>query len=252
MSGHSKWANIKHRKGAQDAKKGAVFQKLAKFIIVAAREGGGDPNANFRLKTAIDKAREYNMPMDNIERAIKRGTGEIDGATYEEITYEGYGPAGVAILVETLTDNRNRTSAEMRSLFSRNGGNMGEAGCVGWMFERRGLLALSGKDLDEEKLMEIAIEGGADDLIPDGEEGYTVYCDPSVLSEVKETLKNNGYAVEEAEVSMVPKNTVPINKKEDAARILRLVEIFEDHDDVQNVYGNFDIPDEVMEAIADR
>jgi len=250
MSGHSKWANIKHRKGAQDAKKGAVFQKLAKFIIVAAREGGGDPNANFRLKTAIDKAREYNMPMDNIERAIKRGTGEIEGATYEEITYEGFGPAGVAILVETLTDNRNRTSADMRSLFSRNGGNMGEAGSVGWMFERRGVLSVTGKNLDEEKLMEVAIEGGADDLVQDGEDGYTVYCDPSALSEVKEALKSNGYAVGGTELSMVPKTSVEIAKKEDAARVLRLVEILEDHDDVQNVYGNFDIPDEVMEAIA--
>ena len=250
MSGHSKWANIKHRKGAQDAKKGAVFQKLAKFIIVAAREGGGDPNANFRLKTAIDKAREYNMPMDNIERAIKRGTGEIEGATYEEITYEGFGPAGVAILVETLTDNRNRTSADMRSLFSRNGGNMGEAGSVGWMFERRGVLSVTGKNLDEEKLMEAAIDGGADDLVPDGDAGYTVYCDTSVLSEVKEALKQKGYAVGGTEVSMVPKNSVEIARKEDAARVLRLVEILEDHDDVQNVYGNFDIPDEVMEAIA--
>jgi len=250
MSGHSKWANIKHRKGAQDAKKGAVFQKLAKFIIVAAREGGGDPNANFRLKTAIDKAREYNMPMDNIERAIKRGTGEIEGATYEEITYEGFGPAGVAILVETLTDNRNRTSADMRSLFSRNGGNMGEAGSVGWMFERRGVLSVTGKNLDEEKLMETAIEGGADDLVQDGEDGYTVYCDPSALSEVKEALKSKGYTVGGTELSMVPKNSVEIAKKEDAARVLRLVEILEDHDDVQNVYGNFDIPDEVMEAIA--
>jgi YebC/PmpR family DNA-binding regulatory protein len=250
MSGHSKWANIKHRKGAQDAKKGAVFQKLAKFIIVAAREGGGDPNGNFRLKTAIDKAREYNMPMDNIDRAIKRGTGEIEGATYEEITYEGFGPAGVAILVETLTDNRNRTSADMRSLFSRNGGNMGEAGSVGWMFERRGVLNVAGKSLDEEKLMEAAIEGGADDLVPDGEEGYTVYCDPSALSEVKEALKSQGYEVGTAEVSLVPKNLVEVSRKEDAAKVLRLVEILEDHDDVQNVYGNFDIPDEVMEAIA--
>ncbi|HOV28500.1 MAG TPA: YebC/PmpR family DNA-binding transcriptional regulator [Synergistales bacterium] len=250
MSGHSKWANIKHRKGAQDAKKGAIFQKLAKFIIVAAREGGGDPNANFRLKTAIEKAREYNMPMENIERAIKRGTGEIEGATYEEITYEGFGPAGVAILVETLTDNRNRTSAEMRSLFSRNGGNMGEAGSVSWMFERRGVISVTGKGLDEEKLMEASIEGGADDLVPDGEDGYTVYCDPSVLSQVKEALAAKGYAVANAEVSMVPKNSVEITKKEDAAKVLKLMEILEDHDDVQNVYGNFDIPDEVMEAIA--
>ncbi len=250
MSGHSKWANIKHRKGAQDAKKGAVFQKLAKFIIVAAREGGGDPNANFRLKTAVEKAREYNMPMDNIDRAIKRGTGEIEGAIYEEITYEGFGPAGVAILVETLTDNRNRTSADMRSLFSRNGGNMGEAGSVSWMFERRGILTVSGKKLDEEKLMEVALEGGADDLVPDGEEGYTVYCQPSEISGVREALKAKGYVVGSAEMSMVPKTSVEISKKEEAAKVLRLVEILEDHDDVQNVYGNFDIPDEVMEAIA--
>ena len=250
MSGHSKWANIKHRKGAQDAKKGAVFQKLAKFIIVAAREGGGDPNVNFRLKTAVEKAREYNMPMDNIDRAIKRGTGEIEGAIYEEITYEGFGPAGVAILVETLTDNRNRTSADMRALFSRNGGNMGEAGSVSWMFERRGIISVTGKNLDEEKLMEAALEGGADDLVPDGGEGYTVYCQPSEIPGVREALKSKGYAVASAEMSMVPKTSVEISKKEEAAKVLRLVEILEDHDDVQNVYGNFDIPDEVMEAIA--
>ncbi len=250
MSGHNKWSTIKRKKGAADAKRGQLFTRLAREIAIASREGGSDIEANFKLRLAVDRARRESMPKENIERAIKRGTGEIEGATYEEITYEGFGPAGVAILVETLTDNRNRTSADMRSLFSRNGGNMGEAGSVGWMFERRGVLSVTGKNLDEEKLMEVAIEGGADDLVQDGEDGYTVYCDPSALSEVKEALKSKGYAVGGTELSMVPKTSVEIAKKEDAARVLRLVEILEDHDDVQNVYGNFDIPDKVMEAIA--
>ncbi|EFQ23847.1 YebC/PmpR family DNA-binding transcriptional regulator [Aminomonas paucivorans] len=250
MSGHSKWANIKHRKAAQDAKKGAAYQRLTKAVIAAAKAGGGDPNANFRLKVAIDRAREGNVPMDNIERAIKKGSGEIEGAIYDEVTYEGYGPAGVAIMVETLTDNRNRTAPEMRSLFTKSGGAIGEAGCVAWNFERRGVIRVEGKGIDEEALLGVAAEAGADDLQGD-DEGFDVYCDPSSLSEVGIALKGAGYPVESMEISMVPKNTVSITRKDEASKLLTMVERFEEHDDVQNVYANFDIPDEILEELGD-
>ena len=250
MSGHSKWANIKHRKAAQDAKKGAAYQRLTKAVIAAAKAGGGDPNANFRLKVAIDRAREGNVPMDNIERAMKKGSGEIEGAIYDEVTYEGYGPAGVAIMVETLTDNRNRTAPEMRSLFTKSGGAIGEAGCVAWNFERRGVIRVEGKGIDEEALLGVAAEAGADDLQGD-DEGFDVYCDPSSLSEVGIALKGAGYPVESMEISMVPKNTVSITRKDEASKLLTMVERFEEHDDVQNVYANFDIPDEILEELGD-
>ncbi len=250
MSGHSKWANIKHRKAAQDAKKGAAYQRLTKAVIAAAKAGGGDPNANFRLKVAIDRAREGNVPMDNIERAIKKGSGEIEGAIYDEVTYEGYGPAGVAIMVETLTDNRNRTAPEMRSLFTKSGGAIGEAGCVAWNFERRGVIRVEGKGIDEEALLGVAAEAGADDLQGD-DEGFDVYCDPSSLSDVGIALKGAGYPVESMEISMVPKNTVSITRKDEASKLLTMVERFEEHDDVQNVYANFDIPDEILEELGD-
>jgi len=250
VSGHSKWANIKHRKAAQDAKKGAAYQRLTKAVIAAAKAGGGDPNANFRLKVAIDRAREGNVPMDNIERAIKKGSGEIEGAIYDEVTYEGYGPAGVAIMVETLTDNRNRTAPEMRSLFTKSGGAIGEAGCVAWNFERRGVIRVEGKGIDEEALLGVAAEAGADDLQGD-DEGFDVYCDPSSLSEVGIALKGAGYPVESMEISMVPKNTVSITRKDEASKLLTMVERFEEHDDVQNVYANFDIPDEILEELGD-
>ena len=250
MSGHSKWANIKHRKAAQDAKKGAAYQRLTKAVIAAAKAGGGDPNANFRLKVAIDRAREGNVPMDNIERAIKKGSGEIEGAIYDEVTYEGYGPAGVAIMVETLTDNRNRTAPEMRSLFTKSGGAIGEAGCVAWNFERRGVIRVEGKGIDEEALLGVAAEAGADDLQGD-DEGFDVYCDPSSLSEVGIALKGAGYPVESMEISMVPKNTVSITRKDEASKLLTMVERFEELDDVQNVYANFDIPDEILEQLED-
>ena len=250
MSGHSKWANIKHRKAAQDAKKGAAYQRLTKAVIAAAKAGGGDPNANFRLKVAIDRAREGNVPVDNIERAIKRGTGEIEGAIYDEVTYEGYGTAGVAILVETLTDNRNRTAPEIRSLFTKGGGAIGEAGCVAWNFERRGVVRVVGAGIDEDSLLGVAAEAGADDLQGDGD-GLDVYCDPAALSQVGQALKEAGYAVESVELSMIPKNTVTIGRKDEAAKLLALVERFEEHDDVQNVYANFDIPDEILEQLED-
>lgn len=249
MSGHSKWANIKHRKAAQDAKKGAVFQKLVRAIMVAAKEGGADPGMNIRLKALIDKAKEANMTNDTIDRAIKKGSGDLDGQNYEEIYYEGYGPGGVAVLVEALTDNKNRASSELRFTFSRNGGSLGEAGCVAWMFERRGVITVSGEGLDEDELMMNALESGADDVENNEDGSFTIYCDPSSFPEVKEGLIGTGYRVETADVQMTPKNTVTVNDKSTASRLLRLLDLLEDLDDVQNVTANFDIPDEVMESL---
>lgn len=248
MSGHSKWANIKHRKAAQDAKRGNLFQKLVKAVIIAAKEGGGDPAMNMRLKAAIDRAKAASVPNDNIIRGIKRGTGEIEGAQYEEITYEAYGPNGVAILIEVLTDNRNRAASEIRALLTRNGGSLGEAGSVAWMFERKGTIEVGGKDLDEEALMTAALEAGAEDL-EQQEEGYAVYTDPASLSDVREALEKVGYSIERAETEMVPKNTVQISDPEKARKVLRLMDLLEENDDTQNVYGNFDIPDVIMESL---
>jgi len=248
LSGHSKWANIKHRKAAQDSKKGVAFQKLVKNVIAAAKAGGGDPNSNFRLKVAIERARAGNVPVDNIERGIKRATGELDGVIYEEILYEGYGPNGVAIMVQALTDNRNRTAPEMRSLFTKTGGSIGEVGCVAWNFERKGIIGITGSGIDEDEIMMAAIAAGAADVTSE-DDGYEITCDPSVLSDVAEALKNAGYNVESIEVEMVPKNTVSITNKADAAKLLSMVERFEEHDDVQAVYANFDIPDEILAEI---
>ena len=248
MSGHSKWANIKHRKAAQDAKRGNLFQKLVKAVIIAAKEGGGDPAMNMRLKAAIDRAKAASVPNDNIIRGIKRGTGEIEGAQYEEITYEAYGPNGVAILIEVLTDNRNRAASEIRALLTRNGGSLGEAGSVAWMFERKGTIEVSGKDLDEEALMTAALEAGAEDL-EQQDEGFAVYTDPASLPEVRDALEKAGYSIERAETEMVPKNTVQISDPEKARKMLRLMDLLEENDDTQNVYGNFDIPDEIMENL---
>lgn len=249
MSGHSKWANIKHRKAAQDAKKGREFQKHVRAIMVAAREGGGDPATNVRLKAAIDRAKSVNLPSDSIEKAIKKGTGDIEGVRYEEVVYEGYGSGGVAVLVETLTDNRNRTASEIRHLFSKNGGSLGEAGCVSWLFERKGILFVRGEGVDEDELLSACLESGAEDLVKE-EEGFTVMTKPSVLSDVREKLQVLGYTVEKAELDMIPKNYVKVESREDAARILRFMDALEDHDDVQNVYSNFDIDDEMIEEIA--
>lgn len=249
MSGHSKWANIKHRKAAQDAKKGVVFQKLVRAIMVAAKEGGADLAMNIRLKTFVDKAKEANMTNDTIDRAIKKGSGGLDGENYEELYYEGYGPGGVAVLVESLTDNKNRTSSEVRFVFSRNGGSLGEAGCVAWMFERRGVIAVSGEGLDEDELMMNALDGGADDVENNGDGTFSIYCAPSAFSSVRETLSKAGYHIASSDVQMTPKNTVAVNEKGTASRLLRLLDALEDLDDVQNVTANFDIPDEVMESL---
>ncbi|HML79788.1 YebC/PmpR family DNA-binding transcriptional regulator [Geobacter sulfurreducens] len=246
MSGHNKWSTIRHKKGAADAKRGKVFTKLIKEITVAAKIGGGDPNGNPRLRAAVDKAKGENMPKDNIERAIKKGTGELEGVSYEEIIYEGYGPGGVAVLVECMTDNRNRTVGEVRSTFTKCNGNMGEAGCVSWMFDKKGLIVLS-KDVDFEKLFETALEAGADD-VADEEEQYEVLTDPAAFIDVREALEKAGFPFESAEITMIPQTMVKLDGK-NAENMLKLMDRLEDNDDVQNVYANFDISTEEMEKL---
>ena len=248
MAGHSKWANIKHRKAAQDAKRGNLFQKLVRAIIIAAKEGGGDPGMNMRLKAAIEKAKAVSVPSDNITRAIKRGTGEIDGAAYEEIVYEAYGPSGTALLMDVMTDNRNRTAAEIRALLARNNGSFGEAGSVGWMFERKGVIEVKGEGVDEDSLITCGLDAGMSDMEPSGG-GFTLYCDTASLSGLEAALKQNNYLLESAEAEMVPKTTIKLDDLESAQKVLKLVEVLEDHDDVQNVWANFEIPDELMEKI---
>lgn len=246
MSGHNKWSTIRHKKGAADAKRGKVFTKIIKEITVAARIGGGDPNGNPRLRAAVDKAKAENMPKDNIERAIKKGTGELEGATYEEITYEGYGPGGVAVLVDAMTDNRNRTVSEVRSIFTKNNGNMGETGCVSWMFSKKGLIIFS-KNVDFDKLFEAAIEAGAED-VSDEEEQIEVTTDPGNFAEVRDALAKAGFKYESADITMIPQTMVKLEGKQ-AESMLRLMERLEDNDDVQNVYANFDISTEEMEKL---
>ncbi|MFB5065556.1 MAG: YebC/PmpR family DNA-binding transcriptional regulator [Candidatus Wallacebacter cryptica] len=242
MAGHSKWANIKHRKAAQDAKRGQMFTKFARQITVAVKEGGPDPEMNFRLRLAIDKARSGNMPNDNIERAIARGVGGQDGDNYEEIVYEGYGPNGVAIMMDVLTDNRNRTAGEVRHVLSKYGGNLGETGCVAWMFNKKGLIVIEkNNSIDEDELMMTALEAGAEDIETE-EDVYKIETDPSSFTEVKETLAEAGYEFLVAEVSMVPQNSVPISE-EDSDTIERLIEALEELDDVQQVYTNYEIAD---------
>jgi len=245
MSGHSHWAGIKYKKAAADAKRGKIWSKLARMIIVAAKTGGGDPAANLSLRYAIDKAKAANMPKDTIEKAIKRGTGEIEGASYEEVLYEGYGPAGVAIMVEALTDNRNRTTPEVKRLFERHGGSLGTSGCVNWMFSKKGLITVNTAETDEEQLFEIALNAGADDMQNTGNV-YEITCDPAAYEKLKEALKEREIPTQVAEISMVPQNTIPINDPATAKKIISLMEGFEDHDDVQNTYANFDIPDEIL------
>ena len=247
MSGHSKWHSIKHKKAAIDAKRGKIFTKLIKEIMVAARMGGGDPSANARLRTAIEIAKSNNMPSTNIMRAVKKGAGELDGAAYEESTYEGYGPGGAAVMVEVLTDNKNRTTADVRHAFSRFGGNLGEGGCVSWMFDKKGLIQIDKTKIDEEKLFDIALEAGAEDINSE-DDYYEVVCEPNLFSDVKKALEDSGVEIENAEVSMIPQNTVKLEGKE-AKSLLKLIEVLEDNDDVQNVYSNFDIPDEVMQEL---
>jgi YebC/PmpR family DNA-binding regulatory protein len=248
MSGHSKWHSIKHRKGVVDAKRGKVFSKLIKEITVATRLGGKDPDSNSRLRTAIAAAKAENMPKDNIDRAIKKGTGELGGSNYEEVTYEGYGPGGVAVLVEVLTDNKNRAVAEVRHLFERYGGSLGEAGCVAWMFSQEGLIVFQKDEIDEEKLFEVALEAGAED-IKESDKEFEVITEPSPFEHVKTAIENAGLKYVLAEITMVPQKTVNLDGK-NAQQMLTLMELLEDNDDVNHVYANFDIPDEVMEAIS--
>jgi len=249
MSGHSHWSGIKYKKAATDAKRGKIWSKLARMIIVAAKSGGVDPAANLSLRYAIDKAKAANMPKDTIEKAIKKGTGEVEGVSFEEVFYEGYGPGGVAIMVEALTDNHNRTTPEIKRIFEKHGCSLGTGGCVNWMFSKKGLITVSTAEVDEEQLLEIALNAGADDMQNTGEV-YEVTCDPDAYEKLKETLKEKEIPTQVAEISMVPQNTVPVSEEGTAKRIISLMEAFEDHDDVQNTYANFDIPDEIMARIS--
>lgn len=249
MSGHSKWSTIKRKKGAADAKRGKIFTRLIKEITVAARMGGGDPDGNPRLRSAIAVAKAENMPKDNIERGIKKGTGELEGAVYEEVSYEGYGPGGVAVMVECMTDNRNRTVADIRHYFSKSGGNLGESGCVSWMFDKKGSLLVDRSATSEEELMEAAIDAGAEDVVEEENE-FQVLTAPEDFDAVREALEARGISFLEASVSLIPKNTVDLTEEKTAKQLLKLLESLEDHDDVQNVSANFDIPEELMEAIS--
>jgi YebC/PmpR family DNA-binding regulatory protein len=248
MSGHSKWSTIKHKKGAADAKRGKIFTRILKEMTVAARMGGGDPNGNPRLRAAIAEAKANNMPKDNIERAIKRGTGEIEGVTYEELTYEGYGPGGVALMVETMTDNTNRTTPEIRHIFEKNGGNLGTPGSVRFQFERKGFFAIEKSAVGEDKLMEIALEAGADDLQTEDAEAFEVYTSPENFEQVRQALEKNNIPTIEAKLGQVPQTYVKIDEGK-AKSMMRLMEMLDDHDDVQNVWSNFDVPDEMMESV---
>ena len=247
MSGHSKWATIKRKKGVIDARRGAVFTKLIREITVAARAGGEDPEANPRLRTAILKAKSNNMPADNIERAVKKGAGTLDGVTYEEIRYEGYGPGGVAIMLDCLTDNKNRTTPEIRTLFGKNGGNLGENGCVSYLFEKKGLMVLESGQISEDDLLELLIEFDVEDISTE-EENIVVKTEPDSYSDVSEILVNKGLKLITNELSYLPVTNVPLDEKR-ARQTLRLIELLEDHDDVQDVYSNYEISDEIMNLI---
>jgi len=248
MSGHSKWATIKHKKGALDAKRGKIFTRLIKEITVAAKAGGGDPDGNPRLRSAILAAKAENMPQDNIKRAIQRGTGELEGASYEEISFEGYGPGGVAVIVDSLTDNRNRTVSEIRHMFSKNGGNLGEVGSVAWMFERKGQIIIEKDKAGEDQLMNLVLEAGAEDMRDDGED-WEVISSPESHEAVLESIKKAGIATASDEIAMIPKNLTKLEGK-NASGMLKLTEVLEENDDVQNVYSNFDIDEKELEAMA--
>lgn len=243
MSGHSKWATIKHKKAATDAKRGSLFTKLIKEITIAARSGG-KPETNPRLRVAIERAKEASMPADNIDRAMKKGTGELEGVSYEDITLEGYGPGGVAIYIEGVSDNKNRTTSEIRTIFSKRGSNMAGAGSVGWMFEKKGYFVISKNAIDEEKLMSIVLDAGAEDLVAE-DENYAVKTSPADFFKVKKALDDNKITTENAEITLIPKSTVKVGG-EDAKKVLDLVDALEEHEDVQHVYANFDIPDELI------
>ena len=247
MSGHSKWSTIKHKKGAADAKRGKIFTRILKEMTVAARLGGGDPAGNPRLRSAVAEAKANNMPKDNIERAIKRGTGEIEGAQYEELTYEGYGPGGVAVIVEALTDNGNRTTPEIRRIFEKHGGNLGTPGSVKFQFEKKGYFAVEKSATSEDKLMEVALEAGADDLQTDDADVFEIYTAPENFEAVRQALESNGIANVEAKLGMIPSTYVALDEQKGKA-MMRLLEMLDDHDDTQNVWSNFDIPAEMMET----
>jgi YebC/PmpR family DNA-binding regulatory protein len=247
MSGHSKWHSIKHKKSTVDAKRGKIFSKMIKEITVAARLGGGDADGNPRLRLAIEKAKSVNMPKDNIGRAIKKGTGELEGISYEEFPYEGYGPGGVAVLVEMMSDNRNRTISEVRHIFTKYNGKPGEAGSVAWMFEKRGVIILSKEGVDEDALMEHVLDAGAEDMIEE-DRNWEIHTKPGDFEQIKRALEDKGLPILSAEVTMVPRNTLSLTGKE-AEQMLRLMEALEDNEDVQNVYANFDIPEEIMERM---
>lgn len=247
MSGHSKWHSIRHKKAKVDAQRGKMFTRLIKELTVAARMGGGDPESNARLRTAMATAKGANMPADNIDRAIKKGTGELPGVTYEEITYEGYGPAGVAIMIDTMTDNKNRTVAEIRHMMGKNGGNLGATGCVGWMFHTKGIITVEAEGVDEDELMEIALEAGAEDF--GNEDGvFQITTELASFEEVRSTLEAKGIEMASAELNKIPENTVEVSEK-DAPKVIRLMDAIENQDDVQNVYANFDISEEILEKL---
>jgi len=247
MSGHNKWSTIKHKKGAADAKRGKVFTRIIKEMTIAARLGGGDIDGNPRLRAAVAEAKANNMPKDNIERAVKRGTGELEGATYEEVTYEGYGPGGVAIIVEALTDNTNRTTPEIRHIFEKQGGNLGTPGSVKFQFDKKGYFAVERSAASEDNLMEIALEAGADDLQTDDPDAYEIYTSPETFEPVRQALEKAKIATLEAKVGMIPQNYVSLDEQKSKS-VMKLLETLDDHDDVQNVWSNFDIPAEMMET----
>jgi YebC/PmpR family DNA-binding regulatory protein len=248
MSGHSKWHSIRHKKGATDIKRGKIFSRINKELMVAARMGGGDPSANPRLRQAIASAKAENMPKDNIERAIKKGTGELEGVNYEECIYEGYAPGGVAVLVEVMTDNKNRTAADVRYIFSKQGGNLGEAGCVAWMFDKKGLIVFEQELVDEDKILEVALEAGADDVVT-SEDQYEVHTELAAFESVKQAFDDQELQYTMAEITMMPQNTVKVDDEAQAAQVLKLMDAIEDADDVQKVYANFDIPDKILQQI---
>ncbi|WP_079479546.1 YebC/PmpR family DNA-binding transcriptional regulator [Halobacillus salinus] len=250
MAGHSKWSNIKHRKDAQDKKRGKLFMKLAREIYMAAKEGGGDPDTNPNLRQAVDKARSNNMPNDNVDRAIKKATGDLEGVNYEEFTYEGYGPGGVAVMVTVLTDNKNRTAADVRHAFNKNDGNLGENGCVSFMFNRRGFLVIdrSTNEADEEEMLLEAIEAGAEDM-ETTDSHFEIYTEPEAFSEVKQTLEQDGYTFSTSEVTMIPETYTPLDEK-GVEKMLKLIDMLEDNDDVSEVYHNLDADEEVLEKLS--
>ena len=248
MSGHSKWAGIKHKKAIVDAKRGQIFSKIIREIAVAARQGGGDPAGNPRLRVAVDKARAVNMPRDNIKKAIQRGTGELPGVNYEELVYEGYGPGGIAVLVEVTTDNKNRVTAEVRKAFSRHGGNLGDAGCVGWMFNKKGYISIDKSNIEEEEIIEIALESGAEDVKSDDEDLFEIITQPQDFEKVKTSLGGKNIEINSAEITMLPQTYIKLEGSK-AEQMLRLMDELDNNDDVQNVYANFDIPKAIMEKV---